>query len=99
MHIVFQRSGGFAGITINFEVNTESLPPEEARQICEWVESAKFFELPEVLNSSGADQLQYKISVEKDGKTHTVEIDERAMPASLSPLVKWLMAARRGATR
>ncbi len=98
MHIAFKRTGGFAGIRFACEINTETLSPEEARQLSAWVDEAKFFELPEALRSGGADQLQYKISIEKDGRTHEVETDERAMPPSLSPLVKWLMAAaRRGA--
>jgi emfourin len=100
MHIAFLRSGGFAGIRFSCEINTENLPAEEARQLCDWVDAAKFFDLPEILHSGGADQLQYKISVEQEGRIHAVETDERAMPASLSPLIKWLTAAaRRGAAR
>jgi hypothetical protein len=96
MHIAFLRSGGFAGIRIACEINTETLPPEEARQLEEYVDAANFFELPEVLRSSGADQLQYKISVEKDGRMHAIVADERAVPPSLSPLIKRLVAAARG---
>src|SRR2546425_6925187 len=100
MRIAFQRTGGFAAIRIGCEINTENLPPEEARQLTEWVEAADFFDLPEVSHAGGADQFQYKISVEKGGEKRTVETDERAMPASLSPLVKWLTtAARRGSSR
>ncbi|HKN34216.1 MAG TPA: protealysin inhibitor emfourin [Terriglobales bacterium] len=95
MHIAFQRTGGFAGMRTGCEINTENLSPEEATQVAAWVDAANFFSLPEVSRSGGADQFQYKISIEKDGRKHTVETDERATPASLSPLVKWLMAAAR----
>ncbi len=100
MHIAFQRSGGFAGIRFSCEINTDTLPAGEARQLCDWVDAAKFFDLPESVRSGGADQFQYKISVEQEGRLHAVETDERAMPASLSPLIQWLTAAaRRGAAR
>jgi hypothetical protein len=95
MHISFLRTGGFAGIRLACEIDSEKLPAEEARQLSEFVEAANFFELPESMRSGGADQLQYKISVEKEGKLHVVEADERAMPPTLSPLVKWLTAAAR----
>jgi hypothetical protein len=95
MHIAFQRTGGFAGIRIGCEINTENLSSEEASQLSGWLDAANFFELPEVSRSGGADQFQYTISVEKDCRKRTIETDERAMPASLSPLVKWLMAAAR----
>lgn len=95
MHIAFLRTGGFAGIRMACEIDTEKLSAEEARQLSDCVDAANFFELPEVSRSGGADQLQYKISVEKEGIIHAVETDERAMPPSLTPLVQWLMAATR----
>lgn len=99
MHIAFERTGGFAGIHLGCEIDTETLSPEEASQVAGCVDAANFFDLPEVSPSGGADQFQYKISIEKDGRTRTIESGERAMPASLSPLVKCLMAsARRGAS-
>ena len=97
MHISFERTGGFAGIRLGCEINTETLSPEEADQVAGCVDAANFFDLPEVPPTGGPDQFQYKISIEKDGRTRTIESGERAMPASLSPMVKWLMAvARRG---
>ena len=95
MHIEFTRSGGFAGLRINRSFDTAAMAPEEAQELSGLIDSASFFELPETLKSSGADQLQYKITIEHEGKTHTVTADERAVPATLSPLVKRLMVAAR----
>jgi hypothetical protein len=100
MHISFQRTGGFGGIRVACEIDTEDLPSEAASQLSTWVDTASFFDMPEMVHSGGGDQFQYKISIEKDGSKRTLETDERAVPASLSPLVKWLMAAaRRGPSK
>jgi hypothetical protein len=95
MRIEFTRTGGFAGMRINRSFDTAAMPTDEASALEALVGSAGFFDLPAELRSAGADQLHYKVAVEKDGKAHTVEADERAVPPALAPLVKHLMAAAR----
>jgi|SRR5579859_4992989 len=95
MRIEFTRSGGYTGIRLNRTFDTVQLPEEEAHQLDQLVDAANFFNLPEGLQSGGADKLQYKISIERDGKTHTVQADERAAPPSLAGLIKKLEAAAR----
>jgi len=95
MRIEFTRSGGYAGIRVNRTFDTEQLPQAEGQQLDQLVDAANFFSLPETLQSGGADKFQYKISVERDGKTHTVQADERAAPAPLASLIKKLEAAAR----
>jgi Emfourin len=95
MRIELTRSGGFAGLRINRTFDTATMPQQEAQELAGLVDAAGFFDLPGSMRSPGADQLQYKISIEKDGQAHCVEADERAMPPKLSPLVKRLMAAAR----
>ena len=100
MHISFERTGGFAGIRVGCEINTDNLTSEAASEVAAFVDASKFFDLPEVSLSCGPDQFQYKINIEKDGKSRTIQFGERGMPASLSPLIKWLTAAaRRGASQ
>ena len=95
MRIEFTRTGGFAGMRLTKSFDTSVLSADEAKHLTALVESARFFELPALMQSRGADQFQYKVAVEKDGQTHTVEVDDRAMPSSLAPLVKQLVAAAR----
>jgi hypothetical protein len=71
------------------------MPDEDARQLEQLVDAANFFDLPETLQSGGADKLQYRISVERDGKIHTVKADERAAPPPLASLIKRLESATR----
>lgn len=73
-------------------LDTESLPPEEARRLLEMVESSGFFNLPAKFPAprSGADYFLYRVIVEDKGKKHTVEVSEPSVPAELRPLLKSL---------
>lgn len=92
MRIQFERSGGFAGMLVQATVDTNSLPPPEAGNIVDLVEDANFFNLPAQISSSspGADQFQYKLTVEEGDRCHTVETSEGAVPDSLRPLLRQL---------
>ena len=99
MRIEFVRTGGFAGMRMASTVNTDSLSPDEARALRESVDAAHFFDLPSTLTSPtpGADRFQYKITVEAEGRRHTVELGEAAVPENLQPLIQRLTALARAA--
>ena len=93
MRIEFKRSGGFGNIPRSGTWDTDAMPPEDARELTQLVDAASFFNQPQELRSGGADKFQYTIRIDREGKTHTVQADERALPANLAPLVKKLEAA------
>jgi hypothetical protein len=95
MQISFQRTGGFAGITKTTTVDTVTLPPNEAAVLPRLVEAADLFKLPEQISSGNpqSDRFQYKLTVEDQGKQHTVTVSESAMPGTLRPLIEWLNQA------
>jgi hypothetical protein len=97
MRVTFERTGGFAGITLTKVVDTATLPENEANHLRQLVDAADFFGLPEIIksNNSPVDRFQYQLTVEDNGKQHIVEVSEQAMPATLKPLIEWLMAAAR----
>lgn len=97
MLIHFERTGGFGGLRIEASLNTASLPSGEARRLEEAVEAAGFFSLPAKFPQpeKGADYFVYKLTVEKEGRKHTVEVSEPEVPASLRPLLQSLTAHAR----
>lgn len=97
MRILFERSGGFAGMRLTASMDTGSLPDEEAQELEDLVNAAGFFDLPAQIagQSSGADQFRYKLTVEDGGRRHTVEVGETAVPDPLRPLLQRLTAAAR----
>ena len=89
MKITFKRTGGFAGMRLSHDIDTQSLPANEGQQLESLVESSGFFNLPSSLPSQEGrtDRFQYQISVETTTKSHSVDVGEAAVPASLLPLI------------
>lgn len=95
MRIDFERTGGFAGLMIKKVIDSDKLPPDDANRLHQLIEASNFFKLPKSITSSspGVDRFHYTVTVDADGKRHTVEIDEAAATPELKPLLQWLTAA------
>lgn len=98
LRISFERSGGFAGMTKRRELDTRSLPPDEAARLREAVEQARFFDQPADLTAAGpgADRFQYVVQVEGGGRRHTVRLAGGAAPEEMQPLLDHLTRLARG---
>lgn len=97
LRITFERSGGFAGITMKTAVDEKELAPAEAQKLRQMVERADFFNLSEkiVPRSRQPDRFQYDLSLEESGRQHKVTVSEEVLPEKLKPLVNWLMEKAR----
>lgn len=97
MRMTIERTGGFAGVSMKKVVDTDTLADHEAKQLRQLVDAADFLRLPTTIPSRSPqpDRFQYQLTVEDNGKRHTVEVGEQAMPGTLRPLVDWMMAAAR----
>jgi hypothetical protein len=97
MQIQFERSGGFAGISQKYSASDDNLGDEDRRKLADLIASAHFFDQPAEIRRTtpGADQFQYRIAVDANGRSHEVVADEGAVPAELKPLIGWLQAAAR----
>ena len=89
MKISYQRTGGFAGMRITYDLLTENLHPEEAEELNQLIDEADFFNLPDIImrQSMGHDQFQYRLTVEYEEKQHSVEVGDGAVPENLWPLL------------
>lgn len=103
MKILFERTGGFSGIRVNVRIDTDSLPQDEANELLEMVRSSGYFNLPAVISPtsqiSGADQFIYKITVEDEGREHTVQMTDGAVPDELQQLILKLVRIARGQSK
>jgi hypothetical protein len=93
MRIHFERTGGlFPGLNKTRTISSQELPADQGKKMEYLVDSAKFFDLPAKMQSPepGADRFQYKISVESETGTHTVQVQDGAVPPQLAPLLAWL---------
>ena len=94
MKIEFLRTGGQGPISRrSASIDVSALPDAEAREAEQLVASARFFDLPEKLESQPMpDSFTYQITVEQDGESHTVEAGQSALSGALQELVNWLMS-------
>lgn len=92
MRVTVQRTGGFTAIPLTKTVDVAAMPPNKATQLRQMVEAADFFNLPSTIPSTPQpDRFVYQISVEQEGKRHSVTVGETAMPPNMKPLVDLIM--------
>ena len=92
MRIFFERTGGFAGRKLTGSLDSSALPALQARRLNKLLEQSHFFDLPVKMESTspGADRFLYRLTVETENITHTVEACEAALPAEMRPLRDFL---------
>jgi hypothetical protein len=98
MKIAFERSGGFAALTLSADFDTDMLPEDIAQALDKLVTTAEFFDLPAQFsgNPGAADLYQYTITVDDGLRVHTVTTTEGAAPTRLGALINYLdMLARK----
>ena len=89
--IMFERSGGFLGQSIDIALDLDTLPSSESRHMLYLIQEAGFFNIPENLVApSTADEFLYSITVEAGATRHRVRVSDTAMPESLRPLINEL---------
>ena len=86
--IFFERSGGFMGRTVNFEVDLDDLPKDMANTWYDLLDEADFFDLPENLTGKNIpDGFTYHIKVEGKKGEHSVRCGDTSVPDDLRPLL------------
>lgn len=90
MIIRVERSGGFAGMTVQTRINTEDLDPEERQKLIELVQASGFFESNFTAQSDrqGQDRFHYSITIEYHEQQRTIELDESEIPDDWQSLIQ-----------
>ncbi len=85
MKITATVSGGFAGLTETYQVDTLKNPSEGTRALEEAIEKIGFFQTETEWQKEfiGADMMRWSITVRDGGREHTVSFVEDGSPASL----------------
>lgn len=92
MRIHFVRTGGFAGLKLETDVDSDTLSPDEGRALEQEVTQSNFFRLPSQIKAAagGVDRFEYAITVQDGSEVHTVEVGEAEVPDALQPLIQHL---------
>jgi hypothetical protein len=90
--IKFERTGGFAGMTIARDLKMDDLSEEQADALLELLDDLDFEELPEQMTGkeSMPDQFTYKITVETRRGEHTVVTGDASASEKMQELLQFL---------
>ncbi len=93
MRVTLEQSGGFAGLMITKTIDTHDLSPTEAQQLEQWVKDSNFFQLTSIVEASPqSDRFGYVLSVEENGRSHSIEMSETNVPEKVRLLIEWVQA-------
>ena len=90
--IKFERTGGFAGMTIARDLKLEDLSEEQAHRLSELLDNLAFDELPEQMTGTESmpDEFTYVITVETKKWEHTVVTGDASAPEKMQELLQFL---------
>ena len=92
MRISFERTGGFANIPLRAEIDSAQMPPDRAQELERLVAKAHVFGQPAQPQGSTPipDDLQYEITIEDAGRSHTFRTGDATAPDDLKLLFDFL---------
>lgn len=90
MKIKIEQSGGFSGISLSKEMETDELPTPLENTIKELLDE-KRTHLPKGSRRRGAaDYLNYKITIQNGNKDHVIECNEHDMDNNMRSLISYV---------
>ena len=88
MRIIFDRTGGFAGLKISMDLELSNLDAAQAENLLDLIKATDFFNVPEPENSLGfQDGFQYSITIKGEEKERTIHANDRSMTDWLRPMI------------
>ena len=90
MYIEYNCSGGFGGLRLAYQGETDTLPAAEAKMLLELIEAANVFELnPKHLSQKSQnipDDFTCRLTLSSAGKKKTLSFNEMGAPETLRRL-------------
>ncbi len=95
LRIEFQRSGGFAGLTMRTEVDTSELAPEDAEVFERLVESLERSGVGGSPPPGKPDRFQYELTVTRGQESRRFQLAEQELTPEVRELVNLLVERAR----
>ncbi len=92
MKVKFSQSGGYAGLRRGCELDTDSLPADEAAKLQSLVEQSGILQAESRHAPHARDLFNYNITVETDEGAPTVSFDDLSLPENAQPLLEYLQS-------
>ena len=86
------QSGGFAGLTRRYEVDSAKLDPAQSRRLDELVAALPHPASGDTEQKGQADRFQYDLEVETKSGAHQWRVPEAAASPAHKALIDWIKA-------
>jgi hypothetical protein len=95
MKVRFVQSGGFAGAVKGCDLDTQALPPDQARELERLVRESGISQSGEHLSDGGRDLHQYEITIEDGRRKLAVTFDDANVPPAARAFLGFLKKCAR----
>jgi hypothetical protein len=95
LRIEFERSGGFAGLTMGTKVDTAELPPEDAQVYERLVESLEGSGVGDSSPPGKPDRFQYQLTITRGKESRRFQLAEQDLTPEARELVSLLVERAR----
>ncbi|WP_309741734.1 protealysin inhibitor emfourin [Chamaesiphon sp. OTE_20_metabat_361] len=92
MKIKFRQSGGYAGLRMGYDLDTNLLPIEEAAELQSLVQGSGVVQSQSSRSENAADLINYEITIETKEGTRQIAFDDLTLPESIIPLLDYLQS-------
>lgn len=92
MIVRHERSGGFAGISVKAEIDSETLSEKEANELKKLIGSAFPSGQSFAKAATMPDQFNYSFAIEDGKKTKSFAVNDENITDEIRALSKWLIA-------
>jgi len=89
MKLTFIESGGFAGRIRRFELDTDTMPADQAAQLCDLVAHARKHLTATAANTTSRDSLTFEWQIDDNGCRDSWLVGELEMPQDAWPLLEF----------
>ncbi len=88
-----ERTGGFGGLTTRRSADTQSLPPDDARQLAEMVHGLDLDTLEKAASPARTvpDAFAYDILISTPARSTRLQVRDPDVPAELRPLIRFVV--------
>jgi hypothetical protein len=90
MKVTYRQTGGFAGLVLGYELDTDTLKPEEAKAFKALLESANLGKLKTKRAPKARDLTGYEITIEDKGTKKTIRLNDMSLSKESEGLIEYL---------
>lgn len=92
-NIWFERSGGFTGIPVKVEINSDTLSAEDQVKLRQLIDESNFLDIQDIdsLPKDLPDQFYYQLTIESSGKKRSAGFTDMNVPDDLRQLINYLV--------